>query len=169
MRISDWSSDVCSSDLPRHDVRQHGDDPRPAGAFRRTGFPGRIERRARRLRHRARLRRLTPGCGCGKRDDIAGPMTNRTGARDGDLGGEESPADVSALGDAPRIRAILIAAARAGRSVSYSELLGDLGFPFTRPKMRAVRKTLEEVERLSAARGEPHPRSEESRVGNTWV
>ena len=82
-------------------------------------------------------------------------MTNRTGARDGDLGGEESPADVSALGDAPRIRAILIAAARAGRSVSYSELLGDLGFRFTRPKMRAVCKTLEEVDRLSAAGGEP--------------
>src|SRR3546814_7102948 len=55
------------------------------------------------------------------------PMTNRTGARDGDLGGGESPADVSALGDAPRIRAILIAAAREGRSVSYSELLGEIG------------------------------------------
>src|SRR3546814_945189 len=108
---------LCRSprDRPRHDVRQHGDDPRPAGAFRRTGFPGRIERRARRLRHRARLRRLTPGCGCGKRDDIAGPMTNRTGARDGDLGGEASPADVSALGDAPRIRALLVAAERAER------------------------------------------------------
>ena len=82
-------------------------------------------------------------------------MTNRTGARDGDLGGEESSADVSALGDAPRVRAILIAAARAGRSVSYSELLGDLGFRVTRPKMRAVCKTLEEVDRLSAAGGEP--------------
>lgn len=82
-------------------------------------------------------------------------MTNRTGARDGDLGGGESPADVSALGDAPRIREILIAAAREGRSVSYSELLGDLGFRFTRPKMRAVCRTLEEVDRLSAAGGEP--------------
>src|SRR3546814_11733799 len=90
-------------------------------------------------------------------------MTNRTGARDGDLGGEESPADVSALGDAPRIRTILIAAARAGRSVSYSELLGDLGFRFTRPKMRAVCKTLEEVDRLSAAG------SEERRVGKESV
>ena len=60
-------------------------------------------------------------------------------AKDQGLGSEESPADVSALGDAPRIRAILIKAARAGRSVSYSELLGDLGFRFTRPKMRARR------------------------------
>lgn len=76
-------------------------------------------------------------------------------AKDRGLGGDESPADVSALGDAPRIRAILIAAARAGRSVSYSELLGDLGFRFTRPKMRAVCRTLEEVDRLSAAVGEP--------------
>ena len=76
-------------------------------------------------------------------------------AKDQGLGSEESPADVSALGDAPRIRAILIEAARAGRSVSYSELLGDLGFRFTRPKMRAVCRTLEEVDRLSAADGEP--------------
>ena len=77
------------------------------------------------------------------------------GALDGDLGGAERPADAAALGDAPRIRAILIDAARAGRSVSYSELLGDLGFRFTRPKMRALCKTLEKVDRLSAMDGEP--------------
>ena len=65
------------------------------------------------------------------------------------------PADVSALGDAPRIRAILTEAAREGRSVSYSELLGELGFRFTRPKMRAVVKTLAEVDRLCALDGEP--------------
>ncbi len=65
------------------------------------------------------------------------------------------PADASALGDAPRIRAILTEAAREGRSVSYSELLGELGFRFTRPKMRAVCKTLEEVDRLAALDGEP--------------
>src|SRR3546814_20354961 len=39
--------------------------------------------------------------------------------------------------------------------VSYSELLGDLGFRFTRPKMRAVCKTLAEVDRLCAAGGQP--------------
>lgn len=76
-------------------------------------------------------------------------------SRDEGLGSTASAADVSALGDAPRIRALLIAAARAGRSVSYSELLGDLGFRFTRPKMRAVCKTLEEVDRLSALDGQP--------------
>ena len=71
------------------------------------------------------------------------------------LGEAPAPADASALGDAPRIRAILTRAAREGRSVSYSELLGDLGFRFTRPKMRAVCQTLGEVDRLCAAGGEP--------------
>lgn len=77
-------------------------------------------------------------------------------ALDPGLDGEvPTPADVGALGDAPRIRAILTEAAREGRSVSYSELLGDLGFRFTRPKMRAVCRTLEEVDRLCAADGQP--------------
>lgn len=76
-------------------------------------------------------------------------------AKDQGLGQEATAADVSALGDAPRIRAILTAAAREGRSVSYSELLGHLGFRFTRPKMRAVCRTLEEVDRLCALDGEP--------------
>ncbi|WP_156420398.1 MULTISPECIES: ribose-phosphate pyrophosphokinase [unclassified Sphingopyxis] len=70
-------------------------------------------------------------------------------------GAAPAPADASALGDAPRIRAILTEAAREGRSVSYSELLGELGFRFTRPKMRAVCKTLEEVDRLCAVDGKP--------------
>jgi hypothetical protein len=76
-------------------------------------------------------------------------------SRDQGLGGAPVPADAAALGDAPRIRAILTDAAREGRSVSYSELLGELGFRFTRPKMRALCKTLGEVDRLCAAEGEP--------------
>lgn len=76
-------------------------------------------------------------------------------AKDQGLGGEAAAADAGALGDAPRIRAILTAAARDGRSVSYSEILGDLGFRFTRPKMRALCKTLGEVDRLCALDGEP--------------
>ncbi|ALC12974.1 hypothetical protein [Sphingopyxis sp. 113P3] len=76
-------------------------------------------------------------------------------AKDQGLGAEETAADVGALGDAPRIRAILTEAARERRSVSYSELLGDLGFRFTRPKMRALCKTLAEVDRLCALDGEP--------------
>jgi hypothetical protein len=77
-------------------------------------------------------------------------------AIDGSLDVDQpAPADVSALGDAPRIRAILSQAARDGRSVSYSELLGDLGFRFTRPKMRAICRTLARVDELCAADGEP--------------
>ncbi|PKP97390.1 MAG: ribose-phosphate pyrophosphokinase [Alphaproteobacteria bacterium HGW-Alphaproteobacteria-13] len=75
--------------------------------------------------------------------------------RDQGLGDAPQPADASALGDAPRIRGILTQAAREGRCVSYSELLADLGFRFTRPKMRAVCKTLGEVDRLCALDGEP--------------
>lgn len=64
-------------------------------------------------------------------------------------------ADLSALHDVPRIKSLLEQAAREGRSVSYSELLLNLGFRFTRPKMRAVCKTLDEVDRRSAAEGAP--------------
>src|SRR3546814_16676644 len=95
MRISDWSSDVCSSDLA------------------------------------ARLCRLC-------RAHLRIPAMAAKGGLDRGLGGEATAADASALGDAPRIRAILTDAAREGRSVSYSELLGDLGFRFTRHKMRGV-------------------------------
>src|SRR3546814_15107098 len=51
MRISDWSSDVCSSDLGHH--REARDDGRPVG----TGH-----------------RRLQP---CGKGEDIADPLGRR--------------------------------------------------------------------------------------------
>ena len=64
-------------------------------------------------------------------------------------------ADTSTLHDVSRIKAILETAAREGRAVSYSELLLILGFRFTRPKMRAVCKTLDEVDRRSAAEGAP--------------
>ncbi len=64
-------------------------------------------------------------------------------------------ADTSALHDVPRITAILVAAAREGRAVSYSELLMALGFRFTRPKMRAVCKTLYAVDAEAELRGEP--------------
>lgn len=62
--------------------------------------------------------------------------------------------DVSAIADVPRVRAILTAAAREGRAVSYSEALGQLGLRFTRPKMRALCRTLDAIDRdeLAAAR-----------------
>ena len=60
-----------------------------------------------------------------------------------------------AIADVALARSLLIAAAREGRAVSYSELLGALGHRFTRPKMRAVCKTLDAIDRNGTAVGEP--------------
>lgn len=59
------------------------------------------------------------------------------------------------IADADRVRALLIAAARRGEAISYSQLLSELGHRFTRPKMRAVCKTLDVVDARAAAAGEP--------------
>ena len=50
------------------------------------------------------------------------------------------------IADVALVRGVLIAAAKERRALSYSELLGLLGHRFTRPKMRAVCKTLDAVE-----------------------
>lgn len=63
------------------------------------------------------------------------------------------PAD--GLGDVARVRALLIAAAADGRTLSYSEALAALGHRFTRPKMRALCKTLDAIDRAAEAAGEP--------------
>jgi hypothetical protein len=57
--------------------------------------------------------------------------------------------------DVDTVKALLVGAAREGRAVSYSELLGDLGHRFTRPKMRAVCKVLDAVDQAGSAAGEP--------------
>jgi hypothetical protein len=57
--------------------------------------------------------------------------------------------------DVDTVKALLVAAAREGRAVSYSELLADLGHRFTRPKMRALCKVLDAVDQAGAAAGEP--------------
>ena len=59
------------------------------------------------------------------------------------------------LADPAEVRAHLIAAAAAGRSISYSELLGHLGFAFSRPKMRALCAVLGAVDDEAEALGEP--------------
>jgi hypothetical protein len=64
-----------------------------------------------------------------------------------------SPAAI--LGDSQEVRAHLVAAAAAGHALSYSELLEHLGYGFSRPKMRALCKTLGAVDEEAAARGEP--------------
>jgi hypothetical protein len=64
-------------------------------------------------------------------------------------------ADLSALHDVARIKALLENCAREGRAISYSELLLNLGFRFTRPKMRAVCKTLDRIDTLTEQEGAP--------------
>lgn len=61
----------------------------------------------------------------------------------------------AAMFDVDRIELILQESAAEGNALSYSELLLMLGYRFTRPKMRALCKVLDEVDRRGAARGEP--------------
>ena len=59
------------------------------------------------------------------------------------------------LADPHEVRSHLIAAAAAGESITYSELLAHLGHDFTRPKMRALCKVLALIDDEAAERGEP--------------
>jgi hypothetical protein len=59
------------------------------------------------------------------------------------------------LADPAEVRAILVASAQAGESITYSEVLALLGHHFTRPKMRALCKVLTFVDDESEERGEP--------------
>lgn len=65
---------------------------------------------------------------------------------------DEGPGGIA---DVARVRALLVAAAGDGTALSYSELLGQLGHRFTRPKMRALCRTLDAIDRDGAERGEP--------------
>ena len=68
---------------------------------------------------------------------------------------DDGPDSAGALADVAHIAGLLQSAAREGRAFSYSEMLMTLGFRFTRPKMRALCKTLDAVDREAALRGEP--------------
>ena len=59
------------------------------------------------------------------------------------------------LADPEEARAILLACARAGESITYSEMLALLGHGFSRPKMRALCKVLGVVDDEAEQRGEP--------------
>lgn len=61
----------------------------------------------------------------------------------------------SAIADVPRVRALLVEAARTGEAVSYSALLMRLGLRFTRPRMRALCRTMDAVDRAGREVGEP--------------
>lgn len=59
------------------------------------------------------------------------------------------------LSSPEEVRAHLITAAAAGHPLTYSELLERLGYAFSRPKMRALCKTLAAVDEGAEANGEP--------------
>ncbi len=62
---------------------------------------------------------------------------------------------MAALADPLEVRAHLVAAAQAGVALSYGELLEQLGYRFSRPKMRQLCRILGAVDEAAAARGEP--------------
>ena len=62
---------------------------------------------------------------------------------------------MNALADPAEVRAHLIAAAAAGSAITYSAMLGHLGFAFSRPRMRALCAVLGTVDREAEALGEP--------------
>ena len=59
------------------------------------------------------------------------------------------------LADPEEVRAHLVAAARAGHALTYSEMLERLGYHFSRPKMRQLCAVLGTVDEEAEARGEP--------------
>ena len=63
--------------------------------------------------------------------------------------------DAGLLADPGEVRAILVASAKAGEAISYSEVLALLGHDFTRPKMRALCRVLAYVDDEAEERGEP--------------
>jgi hypothetical protein len=66
----------------------------------------------------------------------------------------DSPPD-SPIADVPLVRSLLLEWAQAGESISYSRFLNRLGLPFSRPKMRALCRTLDRIDQDGEARGEP--------------
>ena len=69
--------------------------------------------------------------------------------------GLDAPDGPGGIADVARVRALLVAAAREGRAMTYSEILGALGHRFTRPKMRALCATLDRIDTDGAAASEP--------------
>jgi hypothetical protein len=59
------------------------------------------------------------------------------------------------LFDVDQVEAILRASARAGEAMSYAEILNLLGLGFSRPKMRALCKVLDEIDRRAALLDQP--------------
>jgi hypothetical protein len=53
------------------------------------------------------------------------------------------------------VREILVACARGGTALTYAEVLEQLGYAFSRPKMRALCTILSAVDEEAEALGEP--------------
>ena len=64
-------------------------------------------------------------------------------------------AAVMALADPEEVRTILVTAAKGGTALTYSEVLEQLGYAFSRPKMRALCAVLGAVDEEAELRGEP--------------
>ena len=62
---------------------------------------------------------------------------------------------MAALAEPEEVRLHLVAAAKAGTALTYSELLERLGYSFSRPKMRALCAILGTVDEAAALSGEP--------------
>src|SRR3712207_5186465 len=62
---------------------------------------------------------------------------------------------MAALADPEEVRLHLVAAAEVGTAISYGALLEQLGYRFSRPKMRALCAILGAVDEAGALRGEP--------------
>ena len=62
---------------------------------------------------------------------------------------------MAGLASTEEVRAHLVAAAKARIALSYSDLLEQLGFHFSRPKMRQLCAILGRIDEEGAARGEP--------------
>lgn len=57
--------------------------------------------------------------------------------------------------DPDHVRALLQAAARAGESLTYSQVLASLGYAFSRPRMRALCVVLNDVDAGERGAGRP--------------
>jgi hypothetical protein len=62
---------------------------------------------------------------------------------------------MAALAEPEEVRLHLVAAAQAGKALTYSEVLERLGYAFSRPKMRALCAILGTVDEAAALNGEP--------------
>lgn len=62
---------------------------------------------------------------------------------------------MAALAEPDEVRTILVAAAQAGTALTYAEVLEQLGYSFSRPKMRQLCAILSAVDEDAEAREEP--------------